>query len=104
MRNFFTLLFALMYTVYAQLPYEVLNIYKPLNSHSVNAFPGDKNNEEYEVKDIKNGEEKEHSENSLKRLAERYHKDIEEGDQNILEELDQLNDIIGDRTLRFNIF
>ncbi|KJP88211.1 hypothetical protein AK88_02158 [Plasmodium fragile] len=77
---------------------------QPLNSHSVNAIPGDKMSEEYEVKDIKDEVQKEYSENSLKRLAERYHKDVGESDQNILEELDQLNDIIGERTLHLNIF
>ncbi|SBO21110.1 conserved Plasmodium protein, unknown function [Plasmodium knowlesi strain H] len=124
------LLLAFVCTAYAQLPYDVLNIYKvsstlqssrilceprkkalfcftvpqPLNSHSVNAIPGDKMSEEYEVKDMKDEVEKEYSENSLKRLAERYHKDVGEGDQNILEELDQLNDIIGERILHLNIF
>ncbi|CAG9471977.1 conserved Plasmodium protein, unknown function [Plasmodium vivax] len=97
-------LLAFVCTAYAQLPYDVMNIYKPLNSHSVNAIPGDKMSEEYEVKDIKDEVEKEYSENSLKKLAERYHKDVGEGDQSILEELDQLNDIIGERTLHLNIF
>ncbi|CRH02413.1 conserved Plasmodium protein, unknown function [Plasmodium relictum] len=104
MKNFIFLFFFLFYLVYAQIPYDIQSIYKPLNSHSVNAFPGDKVSSDYELKDIKNEIEKEYPENSLKKLAERYYKDVDATNQNILEELDQLKDLLGERSLYFIIF
>ncbi|SBS90293.1 conserved Plasmodium protein, unknown function [Plasmodium malariae] len=61
----------------------------PLNSQSVNVMPGDKISAVYKIQDNVNELEKEYSENSLKKLAERYYQEIEEMNENILEELDQ---------------
>ncbi|SCQ16805.1 conserved Plasmodium protein, unknown function [Plasmodium ovale] len=98
------LFLALFYMVYGQIPYEVQEIYKPLRSQSVNAMPGDNVSADFELKEIKHNTEKEYAENSLRKLAERYHKEVEEMNQNILEELDQLIDIMDERSLYFTIF
>ncbi|KEG04276.1 hypothetical protein YYE_01182 [Plasmodium vinckei vinckei] len=90
MNNYIFLPFFLFYTVYAQIPYEVQNIYKPRNPESVNAMPGDKTPADYEFKDIQSVGEKEYAENSLKKLSERYSKDIEGNNKSIFEELDQV--------------
>ncbi|SCP03276.1 conserved Plasmodium protein, unknown function [Plasmodium malariae] len=104
MSKYIFFFFSFLYTVYGQLPYDVQNIYKPLNSQSVNVMPGDKISAVYKIQDNVNELEKEYSENSLKKLAERYYQEIEEMNENILEELDQINDIVGERSLYFTIF
>ncbi|CAD2113142.1 conserved Plasmodium protein, unknown function [Plasmodium vinckei] len=104
MNNYIFLLFCLFYTVYAQIPYEVQNIYKPRNPQSVNAMPGDKTPADYEYKDIQSTGEKEYGENSLKILSERYYKDIAGNNKSIFEELDQIIDIVGDKSLYFTMF
>ncbi|CDU20518.1 hypothetical protein YYC_01308 [Plasmodium yoelii 17X] len=104
MNNYIFLLFFLFYTVCAQIPYEVQNIYKPQNPQSVNAMPGDKASADYEFKDIQNTTEKEYGENSLKKLSERYYKDIDGNNKSIFEELDQIIDIVGDKSLYFTMF
>ncbi|SCM13251.1 conserved Plasmodium protein, unknown function [Plasmodium chabaudi adami] len=104
MNNYIFFLFFLFYTVYAQIPYEVQNIYKPLNPQSVNAMPGDKTQADYEFKDIQSTGEKEYSENSLKKLSERYYKDIAGNNKSIFEELDQIIDIVGDKSLYLKMF
>ncbi|CRG97553.1 conserved Plasmodium protein, unknown function [Plasmodium gallinaceum] len=104
MKHFIFVFFFLFYLVYAQIPYDILSIYKPLNSQSVKVLPGDKVSIDYKLKDIKDDIGKEYSENSLKKLAEKYYKDVDSTDQNILEELDQLKDLLGEKSLFLTIF
>ncbi|KYN96964.1 hypothetical protein PGSY75_1316300 [Plasmodium gaboni] len=104
MRNILFILFFFLCVVYAQIPYDVQRIYKPSNPQSVHALPGDKVASDYKYKDTKMEVEKENSKNTLKWLAQKYYKDVDETNKNILEELDQLSDIIGERTLYFTIF
>ncbi|SPJ11886.1 conserved Plasmodium protein, unknown function [Plasmodium sp. DRC-Itaito] len=104
MRNILFILLFFLCVVYAQIPYDVQRIYKPSNPQSVHALPGDKVASDYKFKDTKMEVEKDYSKNSLKWLAQKYYKDVDETHKYILEELDHLTEIIGERTLFFTIF
>ncbi|VWU50961.1 conserved protein, unknown function [Hepatocystis sp. ex Piliocolobus tephrosceles] len=105
MNNFIFLFFFLfLQLTYAQLPYEVQNIYKAINAHSVIAMPGDKSAEEVIINNNNGNIQKDYSEHSLKKLADKYYKDIEGSNQGILEELNQLIDIVNDKSLYLTIF
>lgn len=104
MRFSIFLFFCIFYVASAQIAYHVQEIYKPINKNSVNVLPGDMFSGDYEISDIKEGIGKDYSDNSLKKIAEKFYKDVDSTEQNILEELDQLKELLGERSLILTIF
>lgn len=94
----------MLYVVKAQIGYQVLEIYKPINKNSVNVLPSDMVSTDYEISNINETVRKSYSDNSLKKIAEKYYKEVDSTEQGILEELDQLKELLGERSFILTIF